>query len=169
MQTLTVSLDKTHSTLFTHDTHQSRLDPGIMLGASPLTLDRHPKILGVIFDPHFNFSAHTKYIAERCSSRLRLLSALAGTRWGQHKETLLTTYRGLIRSIILYAAPIWYPNTSRTSILRLQRIQNSALRTATGRDVIWGGQRGAVPPSRVRLPPSRNCLPPPRINVSIYL
>ena len=81
---------------------------------------------------HVLKSAHTKYIAERCSSRLRLLSALAGTRWGQHKETLLTTYKGLIKVLgILYAAPIWYPNMSRTSILRLQLIQNSTLRTAT--------------------------------------
>ena len=131
-KSLSISLDKSHSTLFTPDTHQTQLDPDLQLGNTPLSLEKHPKILGVIFDTHFNFSQHTKYVADRCASRLRIMSALAGTRWGQHKETLLITYRALIRSIILYGSPVWYPNTSASSIRRLQSLQNSGLRIATG-------------------------------------
>ena len=61
-----------------------------------------------------------------------MIKALAGTSWGQDKDTLLLTYKALIRSRIDYAAPIWLPNAKPSSLLRLQRVQNSALRIATG-------------------------------------
>ena len=84
----------------------------------------------MVFDPHFGFGKQVEYVAERASSRLRLLKALTGTGWGQQKETLLVTYKALIRSIMSYAAPVWYPNVSNVN--RLQIIQNCALRVATG-------------------------------------
>ena len=57
---------------------------------------------------------------------------LTGTGWGQQKETVLITFKSLIGSLFTYAAPIWFPNTSPTSRTKLQTIQNSALRIATG-------------------------------------
>ena len=71
-------------------------------------------------------------IAIRASSRLKILKALAHTSWGHQKETLLTTYKSIIQPIINYAAPIWYPNASVSSIRKLQNIQNAALRIVTG-------------------------------------
>jgi len=90
---LTVSIPKSHATLLTPDTHQSRLDPGVRWGADPLSHVRTPTILGVTFDPHLTFASHTAQVAERAGSRLKILRALAGTSWGQDKETLLTTYK----------------------------------------------------------------------------
>ena len=46
-------------------------------------------------------------VANRVSKRNNVLKALAGTNWGQQKETLLLTYKGLGRSIGNYAAPVW--------------------------------------------------------------
>ena len=66
----------------------------------------------------------------RC--RLSILKALAGVSWGQSKEVLLLTYRALIKPVLSYAAPVWFPNASDTAISSLQTIQNSALRIATG-------------------------------------
>ena len=71
-------------------------------------------------------------IEEKAKQRLTILKALTGTTWGQQKETIVATYKSLIESLFSYAAPIWYPNASRTSIQKLQTIQNSALRVATG-------------------------------------
>ena len=42
---LTISLAKSHVTLFTTDSHQLRTDPGVSLGGEPLPLCRNPKIL----------------------------------------------------------------------------------------------------------------------------
>ncbi|KAF2348308.1 Reverse transcriptase domain [Trinorchestia longiramus] len=48
------------------------------------------------------------------------------------KETIAVTYKAFINSIVTYAAPIWFPNASPSSIARLQTIQNAALRKASG-------------------------------------
>ena len=60
------------------------------------------------------------------------MRALAGTTWGQQVETLVITYKSLIRSLFSYAAPVWFPNITTASLDKLQVVQNSALRIATG-------------------------------------
>ena len=61
-----------------------------------------------------------------------MLKALAGSTWGCDKETLLTTYQVIGRSILSYCCPVWKPSLMDTNWNRLQRAQNSALRIATG-------------------------------------
>ena len=95
-------------------------------------LQQTPMILGVIFDPMFTFSHHINSIHSRASNRLNVLKALAGSSWGHNKETILLTYNSIIKPILTYAAPIWSPSASTTGISKLQLIQNSALRIATG-------------------------------------
>ena len=58
-------------------------------------------------------------IEEKAKQRLSLLKALTGTTWGKQKETLIPTYKALIDSLFSYAAPIWYPNASKSSINKL--------------------------------------------------
>ena len=118
-------------TLFTSDTHQSRLDPSVSCNGNTFQLCRSPKLLGVTFDTHFTFSPHIRGVAERARSRLGILKALAGVSWGQSKEVLLLTYQMLIKPILSYAAPVWFPNAPTTAVSTLQSIQNSALRIAT--------------------------------------
>ena len=67
----------------------------------------------------------------RVSKRNTILKALAGTSWGQQKETLLMTYnyKAVGRLIADYAAPVWSTNTSMEKI---QVAQNEALRISTG-------------------------------------
>ena len=129
---LAVSYPKSTITLFTSDNQQSHIHPHVLLRDSRLPLDRNPRILGVTFDPHFNFSKHVSSLISRITPRLNIIRALAGTSWGQQRETILITFKSLIRSIVTYAAPIWYPNASPSNIQKLQSLQNSALRIATG-------------------------------------
>jgi hypothetical protein len=72
------------------------------------------------------------YIKTRTSRRLPILKALTGTSFGQCQETLLLTYKVLIRPVIDYGCPIWYLNASNTSVKKLQVVQNKALRTVIG-------------------------------------
>ena len=128
---LQVSATKSTLTLFTPDkAREGSLHPVVSVDNNRLPLDKTPKILGVVFDTHFNFGKQVEYVAERAASRLRILKALSGTGWGQQRETLLVTYKALVRSLMTYAAPVWYPNAS--NVRRLQTIQNSALRVVTG-------------------------------------
>ena len=61
---LTISVAKSHVTLFTSDTHQFRTDPGVSLGGQPLPLCRNPNILGVTLDPSLTFSPHLKDLTD---------------------------------------------------------------------------------------------------------
>ena len=129
---LEIAPSKSHVTLFTPDSHQSNKFPKISIDGVDVPLNKTPKILGVILDTHFSFAPHVVEIAKQCTARLSILRAVAGQDWGKSKETLLTTYKSLILSKLTYAAPIWHPNASFTSLKRLQTVQNEALRIATG-------------------------------------
>ena len=127
---LLISAPKSTVTLFGPDPHQAKTHPRIFFEDSQLPLAQCPKILGVYLDTSLSFNKHSGYVAERVFSRNNILKALAGTSWGQQKETLLMTYKAVGRSIINYAAPVW--NLCDTNYRNIQYTQNEALRTATG-------------------------------------
>ena len=45
-------------------------------------------------DTSLSFNKHSSHVAEGVSGSNNILKALAGTRWGQQKETLLMTLQG---------------------------------------------------------------------------
>ena len=129
---LIISAPKSTFTLFSPDPHQAKAHPIILIEDSQLPLVQYPKILGVYLDTSLSFNKRSGYVAERVSSRNNILKALAGTSWGQQKETLLMTYKAVGRSIINYAAPVWSTNLRNTNYINIQYTQNEALRIATG-------------------------------------
>ena len=106
--------------------------PQVSLGNSFLPLAQNPKILGVHLDPLFTFSPHARETARGAAERVKVLKALAGTSWGQDAESLLITYKALIRTKLDYASPVWSPNIKPSPVRRLQAVQNSGLRIVTG-------------------------------------
>ena len=97
-----------------------------------LPLVRHPMLLGVYLGTFFSFNAHCVQVANKATKINDVLKALSGTNWGQQKETLLLTYKALGRSIANYAAPVWSTNAGDTSLEKIQRTQNEALKIITG-------------------------------------
>ena len=112
---LLISAPKSTVTLFTPDPFQARFHPKIAIADAILPLERTPKILGVLLDTSFAFHHHCEYVANRVSKRNNILKALAGTSWGQQKETLLMTYKAVGRSIADYAAQGTRQSTQRLS------------------------------------------------------
>ena len=119
-----ISAPKHTVTLFSPYPHQAKAHPRILIGDSHLPLAQCPNILGVYLDTSLSFNKHSVYVAERVSSRNNILKTLAGTSWGQQKETLMMTYKAVGRSIINYAAPVWSTNIRDTNYT------NEALRIA---------------------------------------
>ena len=122
---LLISAPKSSVTLLTQDTHQAKIHPSIFIEKSHLPLVKCPRILGVDLDPALSFNKHSQYVAESVSGKNNILKALAGTSWGQQKETLLMTYKAVGRSIINYAAPVWSPNLHDTNYRKIQYTQNA--------------------------------------------
>jgi hypothetical protein len=61
------------------------------------------------------------------------MKALRGQDFGD-KETLCLTYKSLIKPVMIFNGPIWYPRVepNASSIKRLQRVKNAAMRLITG-------------------------------------
>ena len=129
---LTVSTAKSTVTLFTPDTHEHHTYPQVMLADQVLPLKKKPKVLGVTLDTHLTFTQDCKNIAVRVQNRNNVLKALTGSTWGCDTETLLTTDQAIGRSILSYCCPVWTTSHMDTNWSRLQRAQNSALRSTTG-------------------------------------
>lgn len=129
---LELSAEKSTATLFTTWNREIDTVLNIHVAGNAIPTVAQPRILGVILDNMLTFGAHAKQVHSKLQSRNNVLKSLAGSTWGKDKETIVTTYKAIGRSIINYAAPIWTPQLSQTSWNKLQTTQNAALRTATG-------------------------------------
>ena len=123
---LILNPDKTTCTLFTPDPaeYTSNLD-------LKYTMTTHPKVLGLTLDPKLTYSTHIHNISLQ-AHKLQMIKAFTATGWGKQKETLMATYKAVMRPALEYASSVWSPIASSTSMNKLQDMQNAALRTATG-------------------------------------
>ena len=133
---LSFASSKGSVTLFSSYNKEFNKTPSVLLNNEALPLNKNPTILGVTFDPTLCFATHCKQSAEKARRRIGILKALAGSTWGHSKETLLLTFKALIRPILDYAAPAWSHASSNTSINCLQVAQNQSLRVVTGSNLM---------------------------------
>ena len=128
---LTLNPDKTTCTLFTPDPaeYKSNLDRKINNTAIPMVT--HSKVMGFALDQKLAYITYIHNISVQAHRPLQTIKALTATGWGKQKETLMATYKTVVRPALKYASSIWSPLTSSTSINKLQVMQNAALRTAT--------------------------------------
>ena len=129
---LTINPDKSSATLFTTDNSQLNTELKLTMNNIPIPTTQTPKVLGVTFDRSLTFRHHIDNAKEKANKSLNLLKALSGTSWGKQKETLLSTYKAVVRPHLEYASTVWSPNAAPTNINKLQIVQNAALRTVTG-------------------------------------
>ena len=100
--------------------------PNVFFNKKPLPL-KNPKILWVTFDPTLCFAAHCKRPADKARHSIGVMKELAGSSSVQSKETLILTYKALIRFYLDWASPAWAHAASKTSTDYLQVTQNQAL------------------------------------------
>ena len=91
----------------------------------------HPKVLGLTLDPKLTCT-HIHNISVQAHNPLHKIKTVTATGWGKQTETLMVTYKAVMRPALEYSSSVWSPLASSTSINKLQVMQNAALRTATG-------------------------------------
>lgn len=129
---LILNPDKTQTTLFSPDPAEYSKKLELKIGNSILETVKHPKILGLTFDPKLNYGEHIKLTKQKAANSANIYKALASTPWGKHKETITHTYSSITRPQLEYACTIWGPIASSTNFTKLQTIQNGILRLASG-------------------------------------
>ena len=85
------------------------------------------KFLGVEIDSMLSFKKHIDSVCDRSTRRLNVLKVLAYN--GVDPPTLMKLYKIYVRPIIEYGS-IAFSTAPRTQLLRLEQIQNEAIRTA---------------------------------------
>ena len=96
------------------------LRPKINNTALPMVT--HPKVLGFTLYP--NHTAHIFITSQHTNTN--------HNRMGKQKEIPMAIYKAVMRPALEYASSIWFPLSFSTSNNKLQVMQNTSLRTATG-------------------------------------
>ena len=129
---LTLNPGKTTCTLFTPDPVEYKSNLDLKINNTALPMATHPKVLGLTLDPKLTYSTHIHNISVQAHKSLQMLKVLTATGYCKQKDTLMATYKAVMRPALEYASSIWSPLASLTSINKLQVMHNAALRTATG-------------------------------------
>ena len=125
----TLSAEKSKAVTFSHTNTQETAV--VQLNGDTIQSADSARFLGVELDKRLSFSRHIKCVINKCKKRLNILRALSGTDWGGDRKTLLLLYKSIIRPIIEYGSFL-YDQISPSQKLALEKVQNSAMRAATG-------------------------------------
>jgi hypothetical protein len=101
------NLEKTEMCVFYFNTHAANKQLDVMFNGTSIKHVDHAKYLGVTLDRTLTFKSHLEKAAGKVSSRVNLVSKLAGTKWGSNAQTLRTTSLALVYSSAEYCAPVW--------------------------------------------------------------
>ena len=132
LNNLTLNPNKTTCTLFTPDPAEYKSNLDLKINNTALPIATHPTVLGITLDLKLIYSTYIHNISVQAQKPLQMIKAITATGFGKQKETLMATYKAVMRPALEYASSIWSPLSSSTSINKLQVMQNAALRTATG-------------------------------------
>ena len=108
---------KTTCTLFTPDPAEYKSNLDLKINNTALPMAMHLKVLGLTLDPKFTFTI-SQY------KPMQMIKAFTATGWGKQKETLMATYKAVMRPALEYASSIWSPLASLTSSNKLQVMQH---------------------------------------------
>ena len=125
-----LSVEKTVFTIFNKAAIFHKDTIKLTYNSAEIKAVRNFKFLGITLDPALRLHQHARAIKERATKRINMLRRIRGKGWGASPKLLITSYKVLIRPIIEYV-PFATLAMSESSQTILNRIQNSAIRTAT--------------------------------------
>ncbi|HBK81992.1 MAG TPA: hypothetical protein DDZ41_00075, partial [Flavobacterium sp.] len=126
---LTPSPSKTKAMIFSKG--KAIATPKLCIGRDDIEFVRDFSFLGVTFQNNLSFNNHITKTIIRAKKLNNILKCIAGVWWGSDPRTITLIYKGMIRPVLDYLSFL-YHNSSDHNILKINRIQWAAIRTATG-------------------------------------
>ena len=83
--------------MFTPDPAEYKSNLDLKINNTTLPMATHPKVMGLILDPKLTYSTHIQNISVQAHKPLQMIKALTATGWGKQKETLMATYKAVMR------------------------------------------------------------------------
>ena len=62
-----------------------------------LPMATHPKVLGLTLDQKLTYNTHIDNISVHAHKPLQIIKALTATGWDKEKDTLMATYKAVMR------------------------------------------------------------------------
>ncbi|GFY04208.1 putative RNA-directed DNA polymerase from transposon BS [Trichonephila clavipes] len=106
-QKLRFNPTKSTVSFFTTNRKLYNFPPNIFLKDQPLTVDKHPKYLGLVLDPEILGNKHIDHIILKARKRLNTLRYILRRDWGEDTGIFRNTHISLIRPILEYGVPVY--------------------------------------------------------------
>ena len=133
---LTLNATKCEVSLFSTCTKDAGIVPEVSIESAgkrvQMKMQPHPRLLGVTLDRGLNFNKHVKEVVATAKDKLKILSCISRSKWGWRKAQVTQVYQSHVKSIMDYAGFAWQPYLATSEMMKLERIQNAALKIATG-------------------------------------
>ena len=126
-----ISSTKTKAIIFTQKRNLKTDQLNLTMFGQKIEFAKQIKLLGMIFDTKLLWDAHITNLIDRCKKDINLLRLVSATTFGADKLTLLNLYKSLILSKIDYGTQAYF-SAQKSSLKKLDLIQNTALRIITG-------------------------------------
>lgn len=126
-----------------------RILPSIKINEQALCFANCTKYLGMWLDQSLRWGKHINEIVDKSLKFLNILKLLTGSSWGVHTKHIRRLYISLVRSRLDYGSFL-YDCSTKTHLLKLDKLQNQALR-------IIGGY---IKSSPIHVMESDLCIPP---------
>ena len=97
---LKLNVAKCEVSFFSNFTGEAKWSPAISLQGMPLTFNRTPVFLGVVFDRTLSFGPQVDTVQKKVGEKCNLLAVLASREWGWKKEYLKRVFQATIRSTL---------------------------------------------------------------------
>ena len=93
----------------------------------------HVKLLGVILQNDLKWDSHIDMIG-KANKKLFMIRKLKQT--GLTQKELVTVYKGYVRPILEYAAPVWHPGITQRQSNQVESVQKRVCRIVLGHQFV---------------------------------
>lgn len=101
--------------------------PAVRVGGTSFKFVTSFKYLGITYMERLRLTNHIDIVGQRAINAFMAVCRLAGSEWGIRYEELVTVYKGLFRSILLYGMQALAPHLTKTQWARLESFDRRAL------------------------------------------